>query len=364
VDVSAFGYAWVPAMPDPGLPPAEPGGLSARGRTLKNEAVELEIDEATGGIRGVMAAGESTSRIGQQLILTGSSEAAGKPFSGRMKAERFVVDYAGPALVQATTTGALVDPSTGRRLAGFTQRYRLWTGRPVVEMDITLNSIDPGWLNHAAGADPWTAYLASRWAWPDSSSMLRRTVLLAPEVTELSRPETPDALDISTRRQRTALLFGGLPYHQKHGSRMLDTFLVAGSETARTFRMGVVLDLEHPFQASLDMITPAFVVPASHGPPAAGTRGWLIQLDRKTVVVTHVGFVEATGEGRSWGLVFHLLETSGQSSRCRIRCFRNPTWARQIDFQGEQIIDLSLDGDAVLIDLTANELAWVEVTLG
>jgi len=30
----------------------------------------------------------------------------------------------------------------------------------------------------------------------------------------------------------------------------------------------------------------------------------------------------------------------------------------------ELIIDLSLDGDAVLIDLTPNELARVEVTLG
>ena len=194
--------------------------------------------------------------------------------------------------------------------------------------------------------------------------MLRRTVLLAPEMTEIGRPETADALDISTRRQRTALLFGGLPYHQKHGSRMLDTLLVAGAETGRSFRMGVVLDLEHPFQAALDMITPAPVVPTAEGPPASGSRGWLIHLDRKAVVVTHVGFVEATGEGRSWGLVLHLLETSGQASRCRIRFFRNPTWARQIDFQGELIIDLSLDGDAVLIDLTPNELARVEVTLG
>ena len=365
VDLPAFGYGWVPAQPNLGLPPAaEAGGLSARGRTLKNETVELEIDEATGGIRGVMAVGESTPRIGQQLMLAGLGEDAGKPLASQMKAARFDIEYAGPALVQATAHGTLVDPRTGAKLAGFSQRYRLWSGRPVLEIDITLGEIEPSWLARAAGADPWTTYLASRWAWPDASSMLRRTVLLAPEVTELNRPETADALDISTRRQRTALLCGGLPYHQKHGSRMLDTLLIAGAETGRTFRMGVVLDLEHPFQAALDMITPAFVVPTTEGPPATGSRGWLVHVDRKAVVVTHVGFVEATGEGRGWGLVLHLLETAGQSSRCRIRFFRNPTWARQVDFQGELIIDLSLDGDAVLIDLTANELARLEVTLG
>ena len=54
---------------------------------------------------------------------------------------------------------------------------------------------------------------------------------------------------------------------------MLDTLLVAGAETERSFRLGVVLDLEYPFQAALDLITPAPVVPISGGPPALGDRG-------------------------------------------------------------------------------------------
>ena len=68
-------------------------------------------------------------------------------------------------------------------------------------------------------------------------------------------------------------------------------------------------------------------------------------------------------EGRGWGLVIHLAETAGQSARCRLRFFRNPSWARQIDYQGETVIDLSVEGDAVPVDLTPNELARVEVTL-
>ena len=103
-----------------------------------------------------MAVGESTPRIGQQLVLAGLGEAAGKPLASQMKAERFDVEYAGPALVQATASGKLIDPRTGARLASFTQRYRLWTGRPVLEIDITLGELDPSWLERAAGADPWT----------------------------------------------------------------------------------------------------------------------------------------------------------------------------------------------------------------
>ena len=60
-------------------------------------------------------------------------------------------------------------------------------------------------------------YVACRWAWPDPSSMLRRGVFYSPEITEAERPETPEFLDISTRSQRTAVLFKGLPYHRKHG---------------------------------------------------------------------------------------------------------------------------------------------------
>ena len=106
------------------------------------------------------------------------------------------------------------------------------------------------------------------------------------------------------------------------------------------------------------------MVATEEGPPALGARGWLIHLDHKSVAVTSVTFLESTSDGRGWGLAIHLLETSGHSARCRLRFFRNPTWARQVDFQGETVIDLSTEGDGVLVDLTPSELARIEVTLG
>ena len=192
--------------------------------------------------------------------------------------------------------------------------------------------------------------------------MLRRTVLWTPEMTESDRPETPDALDITTRTQRTALLFGGLSYHRKHGGRMLDTLLVAGAETCRSFTLGVVLDLEYPFHAAQDFVTPAAVVPTEDGPPALGRRR-LAGPDRPPERGHLAGRVHRERRRPRLGLVFHLLETAGQSGRCRLRLFRNPTWARQVDFLGETIVDLSVEGDAVQVDLTPHELARIEVTL-
>jgi alpha-mannosidase len=81
-------------------------------------------------------------------------------------------------------------------------------------------------------------------------------------------------------------------------------------------------------------------------------------------VISHLEFVEQTGNDRGWGLAFHLLETSGHATRCRVRLFRNPLWARQVDFQGDTIIDLTTQEEAVLIDLTPYELARIEITIG
>jgi hypothetical protein len=36
------------------------------------------------------------------------------------------------------------------------------------------------------------------------------------------------------------MFFGDLPYHRKHGSRMLDALLVAAMEWTRSFTLGVV----------------------------------------------------------------------------------------------------------------------------
>jgi alpha-mannosidase len=367
VDLPAFGFAWVPRDTNFEASPAPVGSVSAseRGRVLSNEALAVEIDPTSGGIRGVKASGEPTARLGQQLAVAGLTGPDGRPANSRMRSERFEVDYGGPALVQATAEGVISGPGD-RPLARFRQRYRLWTGRPLLEVQIALRELDREWLESLGrgNLDSWSHYLACRWAWPDPTAMLRRTGLLAPELTEADRPETPDALDISTRRQRTALLFGGLAHHRRHGPRMLDTLLIAGRETARTFNLGVALDLEHPFHAATDLLAPAYAVPTDAGPPRNGPTGWLFHLDARSVAVTSVRYVATSEDGRGWGLIFHLLETAGHPVRCRLRTFRAPTWARQVDFQGSVIVDLPTDGDATLVDLTPHEIARVEVTLG
>lgn len=360
VDLPAYGYAWVPRETALDIPPASLGTLGVSGSTLRNESMEVVLDEATGGLRSLRAPGEPSPRLGQQLVVRGLGGESGT----RMRAERFDVDYGGPALVQAVTAG-VVEDAEGRPLLRFHQRVRLWTGRPMLELDMTLSELEAGLIERLAGGDPWQTAIACRWAWPDPDADLRRTSLLAPEPTTAQRPETPDVLDISTRRQRTALLFGGLAHHVRHGTRMLDTLLVAGCERSRQFRLGVVLDQEYPYQAAQEWLAPAPVVPIDTGPPAAGPTGWLFQKDARGVAITRAEPLPASSdEGRGPGVAFHLIETTGRAARCRLRLPSHPTRSRQTDLVGEPILDLTVDGDAVTVDLTPHEMARVEITLG
>lgn len=356
VDLPAFGYAWVPRETNPQAEPMAQGAIGVRGRVLRNESLEVEIDEATGGIRSLRAPGEPLARIGQRLVVPGEDAVA-------MRAERFEVEYGGPALVRAYTEGVLAG-AAGEVLGRFRQTYRLWSGRPALEVEIALTDLDTSWLDRLAAGDPWERAIACRWAWPDAEAELRRTSLLAPEPTTARRPETAEVLEIVTRRQHTALLFGGLAHHARHGSRMLDTLLVAGREAGRRFRLGVVLDREFPFQAVQDFLAPAHAVATAGGPPSSGASGWLFHADARGVAVLRAEPLDRTGDGAGWGVAFHLLETSGRASRCRLRLVRAPLWARQTDFNGEPVVDLAVEGDGVTVDLTPHELARVEVILG
>src|SRR5947209_4159655 len=90
-------------------------------------------------------------------------------------------------------------------------------------------------------------------------------------------------------------------------SSAIGSGLVAGRETGRSFRLGVALDLEHPFHAALDLDGPAFVVPTGAGPPRTGPTGWFFQVDNKSVAITRVEHVENSGDARGWGVAFHLV---------------------------------------------------------
>lgn len=380
VDVPGAGFAWIPAAEKPGaVSPPSRAPVMAEPDLLRNEYFEVLLNEATGGIARIKGYGRSPPRLSQQVTYrfprerTVTARSADHPQETRtqyaeMRRTGSEVVCAGPAVGEIVTTGEIVDQTNSQRLASFRQTTRVWRGRPFVEIDIDLV------VDHLPDAEPWQNYYAARFAWQDETASLTRASMLgAVEVVDRERIESPHYLEIATPSERTTIVAPGLAFHRKTGPRMLDTLLIVPREGRRSFRFVIAVDCDYPLQAALDAASPAVVVPTSCGPPHAGTAGWFFHLNAKNVqllellpVVPEVPAADAPAESTSsaaagCGCGLRLIETEGRSVRASVRCFRTPTRARRRDFAGKTVARLPIEGDAIVVDLSAHEIADVEI---
>jgi alpha-mannosidase len=381
VDVAGSGFAWVPIGPGREAEPPSSTPSLAEPNLLRNEFFEVHVNEATGGIARIKGYGRSPNRLSQQLnyrfsrertVTTGTGDRAEEATThyAEMRMTGSRISCSGPALGEIVTTGEIIDQSNGQRLAGFTQTMRVWRGRPVVEIDAELI------VDRMPDAEPWHNYFAARFAWHDETASVTRAVLLgAHEVTD-ERFESAHYIELASGDQRTTIIPEGLPFHRKTGPRMIDTILVVPRETRRRFRFTIAIDQNYPLQAAFDALVPAVVTRTEIGPPRAGAAGWFFHLSTRSVQLLALLPLEAepvASTAPTWepveptaplggcGCGLRLMETEGRPVRARLRCFRAPTRARQRDFTGRTVHELTVDGDAVLVDLSAHEIAEIEL---
>ncbi|HXT59200.1 MAG TPA: hypothetical protein VN699_11220 [Pirellulales bacterium] len=376
VDVPAMGFAWI----GPGDGAAAPSPAKRRSKplvedpTLRNELLEVVMHPETGGIRAIREIGQRGNRMSQQLALR---LPAPRPKPGDvwrdpdldasysvMAADSIEVAASGPAWSEIVSRGRLLDLE-GRRLAGYEQRVRLLKGSRVVELEIELDMAEglgaegvraEGLGAEGLRADPWNSYYAVRFAWGDEDAQLWRSVGMTSQLTEAKHIEAPHFVEIRSEKSRAAVLAGGLPYHRRVGPRMLDTLLVVRGETERRFRLGIGVGLAQPIGAAMELLDPAVVVPNAVQ-PASGTTGWLFHIDAKNILATH--WETLVEEGVVTGFRMRMLETAGRAGRVQLRAFKPLASARQTDYLGQTLADLTVDEDRVHVDVSANE--WVEL---
>jgi alpha-mannosidase len=266
------------------------------------------------------------------------------------------------AITAATTWGAIVDQTNNETLARFKQTVRLFRLRPVIEIDIELSDVK------TVDGDPWNNYFCSRFAWDDSAATITRTHLDGAHGFTGERFESSDYLEFATANERTTIVTHGLPFHRKSAPRVIDTLLIVAGETQRRFRFTVAIDQSYPLEAARDLTDPVYVVP-TEGPPRSGATGWLFHLDARNVQLQRILDVvdlppspeadEPRPQGP--GFALRLVETEGRQRKALLRCFRSPIYARKRDFLGQTIRELALEGDAVLVEMAAYEIAEVEL---
>jgi alpha-mannosidase len=353
VEAPALGFAWIPRSGPPGTPPM-PHRLrmaDAKSLTIRNEFFEAEVDSQTGGLKGIRDLKTLINRIGQKLVFNPGS---------RPVARKVEVTSSGPALGEIIAEGVLLGEQD-QELATFTQRFRAWLGRPLLEMRIELTPKQP-----PAGY-PWHAYFAARFAWRDERAHLFRGLGGCSFLTTHPRPQSPEFLDLRMGRAATAIFPNGLPFHQKQDGRMVDVILVPEGETATTFDLGIALDRDQPMLTAWGLASPLAVVPTTKGPPHVGASGWLFHLDLPSLILTRLlpGTRERiAGPERRDAIVAQLLECSGFPAHAELRCVRNPKRAVALTGQGDFSMDCYVREDAVTIDVAAHDWAQVQIEFG
>jgi alpha-mannosidase len=349
----------LPNVPGCGYAVREPADFSAvplaEGHTLRNEALELTISAATGGIQSLRTHRDRGTRVSQRLVYQkpGASrrqstfEAGGASLDTQMIADEVEIARNDAIAGEIRSHGRILD-AAGDLLARFTQTARLVRALPAAIIDIQLDCVK------LPTGDRWNSYFASRLAWSDEAVTFRRGVHWTARETTRQRIASPEWVEVSSGEQNIVCLALGLPYHRRAAPTWLDTLLVTADEQRRQFQFALALDSAYPTQAALALATagrPAFAILPG---PLPAARGWFLHVSARNVLLTHCESLD----GDRAGIRCRLLETEGRHAEAMVSAFRPFRSARTTDFRGNAKSVLSVNDGNVVLDVGPHR--WVQ----
>lgn len=372
VEIPGSGFVWLqpgqsaPAQTKSNVPIAEP-------LLLRNEFFEVHIHEENGGIAQIKEYGRKPNRLSQQLAFRfpyqrniSSAGPSGNwddktPYSA-IREVQVDLTCAGPGMGEIVTSGEIFDQVSESTLAIFKQTFQLWRGRPVLDIKIELDVLT------MPDGNPWDNYYAVRFAWGDSTAALTRSLLESAHGFQGERFESPHYFEIAEGEERVTILNHGLPFHRKTGPRMLDSMLIVEGETKREFSFSIAVNQNYPMQSAKNVMVPAGQFSSQVGPPRMGVAGWLFHVSASNVQILRImdlvhpedGSLHTVSENQT-GFAVRLIETEGVHRSVRLRCWKSPVSARQRDFHGKTIVELPVEEDAILIEMSQYEIAEIEI---
>jgi hypothetical protein len=165
---------------------------------------------------------------------------------------------------------------------------------------------------------------------------------------------SPDYLEVRLGGERTFVFTGGLPFVQRHGTRMADVILIPEGEQARRFELLVAADREYPMQTAAGWVAPTPVVPTDRGPPPVGASGWLGHLDLPSLLLTSLRPADP-GEGMARAVAARFVECAGFGGTADLRFARDPAKAVLIDGEGQTLHEVTVVEGAVPLEFSAGE---------
>lgn len=352
VDVPAMGYLWIPNE-----------GRDAKVKTgpslsddylLRNEFFEATLDRHTGGLRTFHEYNIRGNRLSQQIALRFSqNEERGLVYT-QMEADHIETVVSNMACAEIFASGQLLEGEGGRVAGTFEQRFRVWRGSRILEIDLALKP------NKVLRADPWNSYYCQRLVWRDQAADIYRDANQVRWLGGNKKLEAPQFVELEMEPKMTTLFTGGLPFHRRHDLNQLDTLLQVRGESAREFRMGLGLDVPNPAVAA-SLFGSELTVLRDIACPTNGATGWLFHIDARSVIATHwdsLGPVEQAPEG----FKVRVLETMGRPVKVKLSSVREAVTARKVNLLGEEVESCEVVDGQVRFVLDAHELSEIEVS--
>lgn len=363
VTIPACGFAVV----EPYIPKAsskkEPP--MAEANTLRNEFFEVTVSETTGGIQRIKNYGRSPNRLSQQLAFrfrdpvhytagNDTDDEAQQTHYTHMHLDHLEVMEAGPLIGRIKSTGRLFHPEEMSVIADFQQIYTVRRGVKRIDIDIELTP------HHQPKGSPWQTYYASRFAWNSSIASVSGSLQRAPFPLGKERIEAMEYIEIYDDQLFTTIIPHGLPFHVRQGDRMLDTLLAVEGETETSFRLSIAVDESHPIRGMLDAVQPPLLIDVPQAPSVP--KGWFFQLGTRNLQLerllpNHLERAESSSD--FW--ILEIVECESRHVATHIRCPKPPKSATQIDFQGQEIVNLKVTDDKIAFESGPSELQWIRV---
>jgi hypothetical protein len=347
-DVPGCGYAV--------LEPARPSEVPLiEGHVLRNEALELTVSTATGGIQSLRTHRDRGTRVSQRLVYQkpGASrrystfETDDANLDTQMIADRIEIGRNDAVAGEILSHGRILYAS-GELLARFVQTARILRGLAAAIVDVQLDCAK------LPMGDRWDSYFASRLAWVDEAITFRHGVQWTARETSRQRIESPEWVEMAGAEQNIVCLASGLPFHRRSAPTWLDTLLVTEGEDRRQFQFALALDCAYPTHAALALATAGRPALALMPGPLAASRGWLLHVSARNVLLTHCESLP----GERAGIRCRLLETEGRHAETTISAFRPFRAARITDFRGNAKSVLSVVDGKVVLDVAPHR--WVQ----
>ena len=316
---------------------------------LRNEFLEVVLDQTTGGVRAVHDYKTRGNRISQVLAYRAKrGDSEGRFLYSSMKMDSMETLENSSSLGRIRTRGELIFDE--QPVAKFTQEFELAKGSRVLQVDVEFSDIEP------PKSDPWNCYFGTRFAFGDESSLISTTLNQSRQPASNNRMEAPHYIDLENLKSRTSILTGGVPFHVRRGDRYIDSIQIVKGETCRRFRFGIGVDLANPLFHAHRLIKPLPVVETSR----QLTPGfcWLFHLDTKNVLATHWEPVFA--DGQPSGFRVRLLETMGRETKFQLSSFKDIQSANRIRFDGQVVSELPVEKGKIALHLSSNQMVEIE----